>query len=121
MLQSIKNFFNKNQKDLPDLALVALYITPVCMTSTNETTYVWMFIAFVFFVAGWIFAILKKIIGILISLVVLWTVAYISTITEWDDYGYGIGTLVLIPNLLYWLCSKHGFKKLLKESKTKKG
>jgi len=121
MINRIKDFFEVNQKDLPDLALAALYITPVCMASSNETTLVWMFIACVFFIAGWIFASCKKLIGILISLVVLWTAAYISTITEWDDYGYGIGTIILIPNLLYWLFSKHGLKKYLREFKNKKG
>jgi len=121
MIRRIKNFFEENQEELPDLALIALFLTPLCMTFTNYSTVVWMVIAVVFVIAGWLFAIYKNVIGVLISLVVLWTVGYIGTITEGEDYGYGIGTIILIINLPYWLFSKHGFKKLLKESRNKKG
>lgn len=121
MIRRIKNFFDKNKKELPDLALIALFLTPFCMTLSNDFTVIWMFITPVFVVAGWLFAIYKNVIGVLVSLVILWVIAYISTIIDWNDYGYGIGTLVLIPTLTYWIFSKHGFKKLLKESRNKKG
>lgn len=121
MIHRIKNFFEKNQEELPDLALIALFLTPLCMTFSNYSTVVWMFIAVVFVIAGWLFAIYKNVIGVLISLVVLWTVGYIGTIYEGDDYAYVIGTIMLITNMPYWFFSKHGFKKLLRESKNKKG
>lgn len=121
MLHGIKKFFNENQEALPDLALIVLFFTPLCMTLSNHFTVIWMFIAPVFVIAGWIFATYKNAIGVLISLAILWIIAYGSTIYDLNDYGYGIGTLVLIPTLPYWLLSKCGFKKLIKESKHKKG
>lgn len=121
MIRRIKNFFEENQEDLPDLALIALFLTPFGMTLSNDYTVIWMFITPVFVIAGWLFAMYKNAIGVLISLVILWVIAYVSTIIDLNDFGYGIGTLVLIPALPYWLFSKHGFKKLLKESRNKKG
>jgi hypothetical protein len=121
MIRRIKDFYKKNQEELPDLALIILFLTPFGMTFANESTHIWMFIAWIFIIAGWLSATYNNPLLVIVSLVILWTVAYISTITEWDDYGYGIGTIILIINLPYWLFAKHGFRKLLKESKNKKG
>ena len=121
MIKRIKRFFEVNQEALPDLALIALFFAPIVISSEHMFTLKWLFITSIFFVIGWIFVYVRKAFFILICIVGMWIPAYICAIDEGNDYGYTIGTIILITTLPYWLFAKHGFRKFLLKSKNKKG